>query len=83
MTALQTAAFCEANKFTKGQAISFEILMLAEAGMNIRAAMAQVCGPVAAKEILPAGTTDNALLEAVKDTFFDHVTDEQVKLAFA
>ncbi|ACT65579.1 predicted protein [Cyanophage PSS2] len=75
---LQTAAFAEANRFTNGQAISFEILMLAQAGMNIKAAMAQVCGVN-----LDLDATDEEVLAAVKETFFDHITDEQIALATA
>ena len=80
-TKLQTADFCVAHKFTKGQAINFEVLMLVQAGMGAKAAMRQVCGPLV--DTLPADTTDEALLQAVKDTFFDHITDEQIALAFA
>jgi len=80
-TKLQTADFCVAHKFTKGQAIDFEILMLVNAGMGARAAMRQVCGPVV--DTLPAGTTDAALLQVIKDKFFEALTDEQIALAFA
>ena len=81
MTALKTAAFCEANRFTKGQAISFEILNLAAEGMNIREALETVCGVPAAE--LPAGATDEEVLQAVRDTFFDHITPDQIALAFS
>ena len=80
---LQTAAFCEHMRFTKGQAINFEILMLVDQkGMGARAAMRQVCGPMT-DTLLPADTTDADLLKAIKDTFFEAITDEQVALAFA
>ena len=80
---LQTAGFCEHMRFTKGQAINFEILMLVDQkGMGARAAMCQVCGPMT-DTLLPADTTDADLLKAIKDTFFEAITDEQVALAFA
>jgi hypothetical protein len=80
-TKLQTADFCVAHKFTKGQAINFEVLMLVQAGMGAKAAMRQVCGMVT--DTLPADTTDEALLQAVKDLFFEACTDEQIALMLA
>ncbi len=75
MTTLKTAEFCKAHKFTKGQALSFEILCLVQAGMTARAAMAQVCGP--AGEQLPPNSTEAQILQAVKDTFAQSLTPEQ------
>jgi len=75
MTTLKTAEFSKAHKFTKGQALSFEILCLIQSGMTARAAMAQVCGPAA--EQLPADSTDAAIHRAVKDTFTESLTPEQ------
>ena len=81
MTTLKTADFCKAHKFTKGQALSFEILCLIQSGMTPRAAMAQVCGP--AGEQLPPDSTDAQIHQAVKDTFAESLTPEQFQsLAF-
>ena len=77
MTTLKTAEFCKAHKFTKCQALSFEILCLIESGMTARAAMFQVCGP--ATEQLPPDSTDAQIFQAVKDNFTESFTPEQVQ----
>ena len=81
MPTLKTAVFSEAHKFTKGQALSFEILCLVHAGMTARDAMAQVCG-VAAQE-LPSQSTDAEILQAVKATFTESLTPEQIQRTFS